>query len=49
MVALADWRITLIFLLLEKLSSPSRSDLEGLLLLAVLFAATVDTCDSTPV
>ena len=31
MVALADWRITLIFLQLEKLSSPSRIDLEGLL------------------
>ena len=47
MVALADWRITLIFLLLEKLSSPSRNDLEGLLLLAVHFAALVDTCDSS--
>ena len=31
MVALADWRNTLNFLQLEKLSSPSRIDPEGLL------------------
>jgi hypothetical protein len=31
MVALSDWRITLIFLQLEKLSSPSRINPEGLL------------------
>ncbi len=49
MVALADWRITLIILLLEKLSSPSRSDPEGLLLLAVQFAVQMDACDSSPV
>jgi hypothetical protein len=49
MVALTDWRITLIFLLLEKLSSPSRSDPGGLLLLAVQFTVQMETCDSSPV
>jgi hypothetical protein len=44
MVALADWRITLIFLQLEKLSSPSRSNPEGLSLLVVRIEAQVDTC-----
>ncbi len=42
MVALADWRMTLIFLQLEKLSSPSRSDPEGRLLLVARIAAQMD-------
>ena len=49
MVALADWHILLIILLLEKLSSPSRSDPWGLLLLALHFAVQIDAGDSSPV
>jgi hypothetical protein len=47
MVALADWHILLIILLLEKLSSPSRSDPWGLLLLAVQSAVQSEACDSS--
>ena len=42
MVALADWRIALIFLLLEKLSGPSGSGPESPSSLAALLAAFVD-------